>query len=68
MSRSDAVQKAVEAYVVRVPGEELIHALAQGYRDMAALNLAIALDDEDTLADTGEYERRLSEADPSGGL
>ena len=68
MSRSDAVLKAVEAYVVRTPNESLKTALARGYKDMAALNLAIALDDEDTLTDAGEYERRLSEADPSGGI
>ena len=67
LSRSDAVVKAVEAYVVRAGGDGLWAALAQGYKEMAALNLAIALDDEDTLADTGEHERKHPEADSRGG-
>gem|GEM_PF-3351890 len=66
LSRADAVLKAVEAYVVRTRREGLKVALARGYRDMAEINLAMALDDEGTLTDTGEYERLLSEADRRG--
>lgn len=68
MSRADAVVRAVETFVVRTSVEGLKMALERGYRDMADLNLAIVHGDEETLADMGEFERKFSEADTSGGF
>lgn len=68
ISRDDAVRRAVEAFIGRSGGEELGAAMVRGYKDMARINLALAVDDEETLADWMLYEKRLSEADSSGGF
>ena len=40
--------------------------MAKGYRAMGELNLALAKEDEATLADWPDFDVKTSEADPSG--
>lgn len=68
LSRDAALRRAVEVFVDRSTHTRLCDAMAQGYVEMAHLNLAIAVDDEDTLSDWLDDGSRLSEANPRGDL
>ena len=68
LSRDAALCRAVEVYLHRSADGVLTTAMAQGYKEMAELNLALALDDEETLSDWPEVGSWVPEADPSGGV
>lgn len=68
MSRDDVLRRAVEVYVDRSTQAQLCASMAQGYQEMAHLNLALALDEEETLGDWQGEGNAYSEADPRGGL
>lgn len=67
LSRDDLLCRAVEAFVHKSTYVQLCATMAEGYRDMARLNLALAIDDEDSFTDWPEYEYTDSEDHPSGG-
>lgn len=68
LSRDDVLRRAVEVYVDRSVQSQMCETMAQGYKEMATLNLALAVDDEDTLGDWPEYGANLPEANSRGGL
>ncbi len=68
LSRNDVLRRAVEVYVDRSVQSDMCELMAQGYREMATLNLALAVDDEESLGDWPEYGANLPEANSRGGF
>lgn len=67
LSRNDALRRAVEVYVDRSMRAGLSEEMARGYQEMASLNLALAADDEATLADWCDHWEIHPEGRPHGG-